>query len=303
MAVEQKAHHRPYQVTVRVVDDHRSLHLLDRLGHLGHHEGGSRRVTGETWLLVGPTRDIDQDPVRHRSELPQGMRTDHDRKSTLRPVIDRVMIVVAGGRSVRFGSDKLMTRVAGRPLVAHTVAAVIDHVDRCILVVRADQRAALAKLGLGAELVLGGPTRTASERAGLTAIHDRAGLIGIHDGARPLVPASLVESLFETAARVGGAIPVMQPVFPAVHRSDLSPVKDIAVAQTPQVFDGERLLAAYVAAAEVGYEARDTAEIARRFGRLDIEGVPGDPDNIKVTRPDDVEVVRSALETSRSGPR
>ena len=218
-------------------------------------------------------------------------------------MIGRVMIVVAAGSSVRFGGDKLMSEVAGVPLVAHTVSAVRDHVDHCILVCRNDQIPALARLGLGAALVPGGPSRTASEMAGLAAIGDPAALIGIHDGARPLVSGALIDDLFETAARVGGAVPVVEPALPLVRKSDLTPVGRAVVAQTPQVFRGEQLLAAYVAAAKMGYEAQDTAEIAQRFGSLTIEAVPGEPGNIKVTEPGDIELVRSGLETSRSEPR
>ena len=218
-------------------------------------------------------------------------------------MIGRVMIVVAAGSSVRFGGDKLMSEVAGVPLVAHTVSAVRDHVDHCILVCRHDQIPALARLGLGAALVPGGPSRTASEMAGLAAIGDPAALIGIHDGARPLVSGALIDDLFETAARVGGAVPVVEPALPLVRKSDLTPVGRAVVAQTPQVFRGEQLLAAYVAAAKMGYEAQDTAEIAQRFGSLTIEAVPGEPGNIKVTLPGDIELVRSGLGTSRSEPR
>ena len=211
------------------------------------------------------------------------------------------MIVVAAGSSTRFGSDKLLTTVSGRPLVALTVAAVIDHVDRCILVCREDQMASLD--GLGADMVPGGPTRTASEMAGLSALGSPAGLIGIHDGARPLVPGSLIETLFQVADRVGGSIPILEPEMPLIHKSDLTPAPSAVVAQTPQVFRGEELLAAYVAAARVEYRAQDTAEIAQKFGRLAIEGIPGDPANIKVTEPADIEAVRAALETSRNEPR
>jgi len=218
-------------------------------------------------------------------------------------MIGRVMIVVAAGSSVRFGGDKLMSEVAGVPLVAHTVSAVRDHVDHCILVCRNDQIPALARLGLGAALVPGGPSRTASEMAGLAAIGDPAALIGIHDGARPLVSGALIDDLFETAARVGGAVPVVEPALPLVRKSDLTPVGRAVVAQTPQVFRGEQLLAAYVAAAKMGYEAQDTAEIAQRFGNLTIAAVPGEPGNIKVTLPGDIELVRSGLGTSRSEPR
>lgn len=213
------------------------------------------------------------------------------------------MIVVAAGSSLRFGGDKLMTLVGGLPLVAHTVAAVKDHVDGCVLVCREDHVAALNRLDLGVELVPGGPSRTASEMAGLAAIRDRASLIGIHDGARPLVPPALIEILFDTAERVGGAIPVMAPARPLVRKSDLGLVERARVAQTPQVFQSEPLLAAYVAAAKMGYEAQDTAEIAQRFGKLVIQGVPADPGNTKVTEPGDIEEIRAALETSRNEPR
>lgn len=205
--------------------------------------------------------------------------------------------MVAAGSSTRFGSDKLLAIVDGRPLVAHTVAAVIGHVDRCILVCRENQMASLD--GLGADMFPGGPTRTASEMAGLSALGGPAGLIGIHDGARPLVQGSLIETLFQVADRVGGAIPILEPEMPLIQKSDLSLATSVVVAQTPQVFRGEELLAAYTAAARVEYQAQDTAEVAQRFGRLVIEGIPGDPANIKVTEPADIEAVMAALEARR----
>jgi len=213
------------------------------------------------------------------------------------------MIVVAAGSSVRFGEDKMLTMVAGSPLAAHTVAAVIDHVDRCILVCRTDQMPVLATLVPSADLVAGGPSRTASERAGLDAIGEPARLVGIHDGARPMVTADLIETLFETAGRVGGAVPVVPASGPIVGQSDLAPVESAVVAQTPQVFRGEPLLAAYAAAAVIGYEAQDTAAIVRRFADVDIEGIPGEPGNLKVTVPGDLELVRPGLETFRIEPQ
>jgi 2-C-methyl-D-erythritol 4-phosphate cytidylyltransferase len=215
---------------------------------------------------------------------------------------DRVMIVVAAGSGVRFGEDKMLVRVAGLPLVAHTVAAVSGHADKCILVCRPDQMKALADLDMEADLVAGGSTRTASEMAGLAAIGDSAHLIGIHDGARPMVDGALVEKLFETADRVGGAIPVVDP-GPLIRKSDLSLVEGAVVAQTPQVFRGDGLMAAYAAANEEGYVGVDTAEVVRRFGALAIEAVEGDSANIKVTDQRDMEAVRAALEPSRIEPR
>jgi 2-C-methyl-D-erythritol 4-phosphate cytidylyltransferase len=218
-------------------------------------------------------------------------------------VTERIMIVVGAGSSLRFGSDKLMTPIAGLPLIAHTVAAVRPCADRCILVCRQDQIPALRDLRLEVDLVPGGPSRTASEMAGLSAIGGPAHLIGIHDGARPLVQPELIETLYQTAARVGGAIPVTNPAVALVRRADLTPIDGVVFAQTPQVFRGEPLLAAYMQAARVEYEGHDTAEIVQKFGDIEIEGVPGDPGNLKVTHPADLDVVRGRLATSRNGPR
>ncbi|MGA7096600.1 MAG: 2-C-methyl-D-erythritol 4-phosphate cytidylyltransferase [Acidimicrobiia bacterium] len=216
---------------------------------------------------------------------------------------DRIMIIVAGGSSVRFGADKMMADIGGRPLVGHTVRAVLEHVDQCILVCREDQMQTLAELDLDVALVPGGPTRTTSEMSGLAAVETTSALIGIHDGARPLVPPALIDLLYDTAARVGGAVPVSPPSRLLIHKSDLSPASGLVVAQTPQVFQGEQLLAAYVKAARIEYEAQDTAEIVQRFSRLGIEAVPGSPENLKVTFPEDLERVRDLLDVSHNDVR
>jgi len=213
------------------------------------------------------------------------------------------MIIVAGGDSSRFDGDKLMTPIAGQPLVLHTVATVAGLVDICVLVCREDQADALAGVLPGVTVVPGGPTRTQSEMAGLAALPDEVELIGIHDGARPLVSPALIGLLFETAAEVGGAVPVLQPSRPLVRRSDLRHLPEAAVAQTPQVFRGPALQTAYRAAAARGFEGHDTADVVRAFSSLAVAAVDGDPGNIKVTYQSDLDIVRAALDPSRTGPR
>ena len=212
------------------------------------------------------------------------------------------MIIVGGGDSSRFGGDKLMTPIAGRPLIAHTVAAVAGSADVCVLVCRQDQADQVIGALPDVLVVVGGPTRTQSEMAGLAALPDEIALIGIHDGARPLVSRPLIELLFETAAKVGGAVPVLEPSRPLVRRSNLGPVP-AAVAQTPQVFRGPALQAAYRMAAAHGFQGHDTAEVVRAFSDLEIAAVNGDPGNLKVTYRSDLDTVRAALDPARSGPR
>jgi 2-C-methyl-D-erythritol 4-phosphate cytidylyltransferase len=140
--------------------------------------------------------------------------------------------------------------------------------------------------------------------AGLAALGDPPDLIGIHDGARPLVSRALIERLFETAREVGGAVPVLASDTFFVERTTLQPVSNLMPAQTPQVFKGPELMAAYVRAARSGYEGRDTAEIMERFSEVPIAAVPGEPGNLKVTYPADLEEVRRRLTApSRNEPR
>ena len=205
------------------------------------------------------------------------------------------MIVVAGGSSSRFGRDKLLETINGIPLIAHTASRCISSVDTTVLVTRSDLIEPFQKLDLKIEIVVGGATRTLSEKAGLDAVGGDVDLIGIHDGARPLINASLIQELFEVAKRSGGAVPVLAPEHMLIDRDLLRPVSNCVVVQTPQVFRGRELLAAYARSVVEGYEARDTVEIVSRFSELPIMSVAGDPGNIKVTYPEDLEAARSAL--------
>lgn len=191
-----------------------------------------------------------------------------------------------------------------RPLVAHTVAAVAPEVDRCVLVLRKDLIRIISALDLDAELVEGGKTRTMSEQAGLSVLGDDYDLIGIHDAARPLITAGLITRLFDSAASVGGAVPALEQPGLLLDKRSLEPIDRAMRVQTPQVFRGPALIEAFARAIRAGYDGHDTAEVVERFGDLDIAAVPGDPANIKVTVPGDLDLVRSLMrDPGRSEPR
>lgn len=206
------------------------------------------------------------------------------------------MIVVGGGSSTRFGADKLMVEVAGRPVISHTIASVIDHVDICVVVCRPEILDRVARLHPQVTVVEGGPSRTRSEIAGLAAIGDEADLIGIHDAARPLVSPETISPLFEAAHRSGGAVPLVEHRRLVIDRETGEPLEGVHGAQTPQVFRARELIAAYARAAAEGFEGHDTVEVVERFARVRIEAVGGDPSNLKVTFPGDLDRVREALE-------
>ena len=214
------------------------------------------------------------------------------------------MIVVGGGSSRRFGSDKLLAEVNGRPLIGHTIDAIAERVDICVVVCGPEVAEALGQSHPDIVVVRGGATRTRSEIEGLAVLGDTPALIGIHDAARPLVSADSTDRLFALAEEHGGAVPVLEAGRVMIDKATRLPVTGLRRAQTPQVFRGPELLAAYDRAARAGFEGHDTVEVVQEYSELEIVAVPGDPSNIKVTFPADLETIRASLAgPSRTSPR
>lgn len=205
------------------------------------------------------------------------------------------MVVVGGGSSVRFGADKLMAEVAGRPVLSHTIEAVMPHVDVCVVVCRPGVVETVTRLHPGVIVTEGGATRTQSEMAGLAAIERDVALIGIHDAARPVVDAGTIDRLFDAARAAGGAVPLLAYEKLIVHRHTGRPLSGIHGAQTPQVFHGPDLIAAYGRAVSESFEGHDTVEVMERFSDVRIVAVEGSPANLKVTFPNDVDLVSELL--------
>lgn len=216
-------------------------------------------------------------------------------------------ILLAGGRGARagFSVNKAYMPIAGRPMIGYSLKT-LDRspwVARLVLVIRPEDRRVaeqvVERVGVTTPwlMVEGGESRHASEYQGLEALAGEidAGhleLVAIHDGARPFVRPRLLHQLFEDAERHGGAVPTLAVGVPT-HR--LAGQGEIAVlaqerlhrAQTPQVFSAPQLLSAYRRAQEAGFEGVDTAETAERFSDLLIRATPGDPNNLKLTFPED----------------
>lgn len=209
------------------------------------------------------------------------------------------MIIVGGGSSTRFGADKLLADVNGLPLIAHTIDSVAEHVDRCVVVCHAGIVDDVGGLSQKVTVTTGGATRTLSEMAGLAVLGGEPDLVGIHDAARPVVKGFVIDRLFKLAEKYGGAVPTLVPDQLVLDRKTHTPVQGVRRAQTPQVFRGSELMAAYVRAAEAGYDAQDTVEIVQRFSGTTVVTLPGDPANVKVTYPADLDSVRETI-TARS---
>ena len=224
-------------------------------------------------------------------------------------------VVVAAGSSRRMGgTDKLAAVVAGRPLLAWSVAAVASApgVDRVVVVVAPERVGEVSTadwLPGGAEVVAGGATRQASVAAGVRhlAATDPTGddrVVLVHDGARPLVSPALVAAVAEEAQRHGAAIPVLS-VAETLKRIDGHRVTGtvdragLAAAQTPQGARRRLFLDAWARFPPDGPPAFTDEAALLEACTITVHAIPGEPTNLKVTLPDDL--VRAEQQLGAAG--
>jgi 2-C-methyl-D-erythritol 4-phosphate cytidylyltransferase/2-C-methyl-D-erythritol 2,4-cyclodiphosphate synthase len=207
-------------------------------------------------------------------------------------------LVVAAGRGTRFGGrrPKQYETLAGRPLLHHGLAALAGHpaIAGVRAVIHADDRALYERAAEGLALldpVPGGASRQDSARLGLESLEGLAPKhVLIHDGARPLLPAAVIERVLRALEHSQGAIAAL-PVTDTLKREANGRVAETVAreglwrAQTPQGFHFSAILAAHRAAA--GAELTDDAAVAEHAG-LPVALVQGAPENLKVTTPEDL---------------
>lgn len=220
-------------------------------------------------------------------------------------------VLLAAGRSARMGGgDKLLAALAGRPVLAHSLAALAacDEIAHVVVVAGAANRAAVAQIarlhggGKVRALAMGGAQRQDSVAAGLAALPN-VELIAVHDGARPLVDAEDFREGARLAREVGAAI-AGGPVADTVKRVDSAervietpPRAELRAAATPQVFRRALLARAHLAAAEAGVSATDDAALVERLGEP-VVVFASRRRNLKITTADDLLLAESLLNPS-----
>lgn len=224
-----------------------------------------------------------------------------------RPFIDAVdgsgrvgAIVVAAGSGTRLSgpTPKPFLPLGGQSVLERTVAvfqrsAVIDK----IVVVVAEHLVGEARsrfAGKVAAVVAGGQARQNSVAAGLGVLPD-ADWVVVHDGVRPFVSEPLVAQVLGAARRHGAAtagLPMSDTVKQVEHGRVQRTVERslLWTVQTPQAFRAGLLREAHARAQGTG-PATDDAELVERLG-AEVVVVPGDPANLKITTPQDLELAR-----------
>lgn len=214
-----------------------------------------------------------------------------------------VVIVPAAGSGSRFGSGipKQFQQLAGKPLVQHVIERFLldPSVDRVVVPVT-ERLLSSVKNSERVAFVAGGETRQQSVIRGLAEAED-ADLIAVHDAARPLFSTAIFHAVVAAATEAGAALPVI-PVADTIHvmNADATVAQTLdramlGAAQTPQCFRADILRDILERAQREGIEGTDEAGLAVRFGYT-VKGIPGDPRNLKITVPEDLEIAESYLQ-------
>jgi 2-C-methyl-D-erythritol 4-phosphate cytidylyltransferase len=196
-------------------------------------------------------------------------------------------IVLAAGLGSRFGAMKQHAELDGVPIWQWARKALLDGgVDDVVMV------------GPVEGGIPGGERRRDSVAAGLTGLRDGTDFVLVHDAARPLAGPELVGRVIERLIRgdVDGVVPVVpirdtlkevagSAVVGTVDRSNLVGV------QTPQGFRVSALIRAH---ASFEGDATDDASMVEGVGGS-IVWVTGDPGNLKLTYPEDLQVMEALL--------
>ncbi|UWQ81273.1 bifunctional 2-C-methyl-D-erythritol 4-phosphate cytidylyltransferase/2-C-methyl-D-erythritol 2,4-cyclodiphosphate synthase [Leisingera sp. S132] len=203
-------------------------------------------------------------------------------------------LIVAAGRGTRAGGGmpKQWRALKGRRVIDWTLEAFASAgVDLIALVLSADDSAAWEEFSGCAGLILakGGAERAASVLNGLKALEPYGvDKVLIHDAARPCVSPPLIHCILNALDETPAAAPALAVTDALWTGADgaVTGTQDrngLFAAQTPQGFRYRDILAAHLA--HPG-GAADDVEVARAAG-LGVRIIPGEPDNIKITRPED----------------
>jgi len=214
-------------------------------------------------------------------------------------------LVPCAGTGSRAGTNgpKQYERIAGHPMVWHTLAAfaAVRRIARTVVVVKEGDGFFERNPTPALVVPCGGATRAASVRNGLyelvrvgAAEHD---WVLVHDAARCLVTPALIDSLIDACLgdEVGGLLAL--PLNDTLKREEGGRVletverEDKWLAQTPQMFRIGTLMSALERS---GPQVTDEASALEAVGQRPLL-VAGSAQNFKVTYPDDFVLAEAIL--------
>jgi len=233
------------------------------------------------------------------------------------------VVIPAAGRGRRFGSpeNKIWAILGGLSVLERTLTAFSTHprIARIVIAAGEDElprvRETAAKCAgtCPIDVVPGGETRSASVRCGLDVLSADIDVVLVHDAARPLVSGALIDRVIDATLRTGAAVPglplsdtvkrvggdsLVRATIPRTAAVGGHAVTGLTTVQTPQGALLANLRHAYRLYDFAASEPTDEASLIEAAGAA-VEIAPGDPDNIKITRQEDIALAERLLTSNQ----
>lgn len=211
-------------------------------------------------------------------------------------------VIVAAGSGTRMGLsvNKALAPLVGKTVLERSLEAFEGLVDGAVVVYRTQDEQAVRALNLRARLARGGETRQDSVLSGLRALPEDAEIVLVHDAARPFVRRETIAACIESVRKYGSGVAAV-PVTDTIKRAEQNgvvretlPREQLWAMQTPQAFRTQELRHAIELLAARGEAATDDARAMEACG-YSVHLVESDGGNIKLTRPEDMELARLRL--------
>lgn len=229
-----------------------------------------------------------------------------------------VAVLLAGGVGTRVGLDipKQLIKIAGRPIMEHTLAVLNAHddVDEIIIMMAPGHLDAVREIVRSgdyakvSQILEGAATRNDTTLRALAALPEGECNVLLHDAVRPLVSPRIITDCFralETHNAVDVAIPSADTIIEVDGENtirDIPPRANLRRGQTPQAFKASVIKEAYArAATDENFVATDDCTVVLRYVPEEpIWVVAGEERNMKVTEPIDVYIADKLFQLTSS---
>ncbi len=217
----------------------------------------------------------------------------------------KTVIITAGGIGKRMGGDlpKQFLLIDEKPILMHSIQAfhAYDSSIEILVTLPEDWKPFWSELikihqfNIKHHVISGGVERFHSIQIALQQATGQ--YIAVHDGVRPLVSQETIARCFEEVINHKAVVPYL-PIAESVRFVGEKPSKSVlrseyVLVQTPQVFEKTTLLQAYQQAFHAGIT--DDASLVEESG-VEIHLVEGNPENIKITKPIDLEIAQILIQ-------
>ncbi|MDI2125110.1 bifunctional cytidylyltransferase/SDR family oxidoreductase [Yinghuangia seranimata] len=230
-----------------------------------------------------------------------------------------VAVILAGGIGERVGlpMPKQLAKIAGKPIIEHTLAVfdTCPDVDEVVVMMTPGHVPAVqdivrrAGFGKVSCVVEGGRTRNETTERALDVIGDRDCDVLFHDAVRPFVTHRIIAECVQQL-RHYEAVDVVIPSADTIVVADGPVLAEIPAratlrrGQTPQGFRISTIRRAYkIAAEDPGFAATDDCGVVLRYlPDVPIGLVAGSAENMKVTEPVDLFIADKLFQMAAHTP-